>query len=401
MLKKLRAKFIVINMTIVTVMLCFIFVVFFHSTKQNLERESLQMMKSIAGNPFHFIPPGEPREAAELPYFSIMINREEEIMEQGGVLWDRSDREQLENILKEARETEKESGILEDCHLRFYRTETPMGQCLVFADIRGEQTILQNLFQMLLFTGSMAFLIFLGISMLLAGWAVRPVEKAWEQQKQFVADASHELKTPLTVIMTDAELLRHPVCSREERGELADSILTISRQMSGLVESLLELARIDSGSIRNIRQRVAFSEIVRETALMFEPVFFEKEMPFSYEIEEDLVLTGNEAHLKQLAEIFLDNASKYASGQGKTILTLQRLPAKRCLLSVSNQGAPIPEEDQKNLFKRFYRADKARTSRSSYGLGLSIADRIVKEHHGKIRVESRGGYNSFHVELPV
>lgn len=401
MLKKLRTKFIVINMVIVTVMLCLIFGLLYVSTKRNLERESLQMMNTIAMSPLHIAPPSSQQGNVRLPYFTIRINHTGEVVETGGGFFDLSDRKLLDQIIEQTWASHTDNGILTEYNLRFARIPTPVGQCFVYSDITSEQAILRNLIRNSALIGCAAFFALLYISMLLARWAVTPVESAWKQQKQFVADASHELKTPLTVIMTNAELLLAPECSDFERNQLSENVLTISRQMRGLVESLLELARIDSGSIRETLMPVSFSEIALEAAMMFEPVFFENGMLFSYEISPEINLNGNRAHLKQLTDILLDNAAKYALPGGQTTLSLRKNSSKKCLLTVSNQGEPISDQDLQNLFKRFYRADKARTSRHSYGLGLSIAESITEEHHGKIWAESLNGYNSFYVELPL
>ena len=400
MLKKLRIKFILINMTIVTIMLCVIFGLLYYSTGSNLERESMQMMGSIAMNPMQLGPPNKPLGDVRLPYFSILVDRDGRAIETGGGFFDLSDKEQLNIILQAAYSANEESGVLKEYNLRFLRSETPRGQCIVFTDMTSEQSTLRNMIRTFLMIGSAAFLVFLGISILLARWAVKPVDRAWQQQKQFVADASHELKTPLTVIMTDAELLHAPDCPEADREPLLSSILTMSSQMRGLVENLLDLARIDNGSVKEEYCMVSFSDIVSEAAMMFEPVFFEKGLPLRYEIEPDIRANGIPSHLKQLISILLDNAGKYASPGGETVVKLRRGTRKHFLLEVSNQGDPISDEDLKNLFKRFYRADKARAMNHSYGLGLSIAQSIAEEHHGRIWCESKEGYNRFYVEIP-
>ncbi len=400
MLKKLRLKFILINMTIVTIMLGVIFGLLYYSTGRNLERDSIQMMENLAFGPAKPRPPNKPRGDVHLPYFSILIDRDGKAIETDGNFFDLSDQEQLNSILALTYDTESRSGVLKEYRLRFLRLETPMGPRIVFADMTSEQSTLNNLIRTLSIIGSAAFLVFLGISILLARWAVKPVDLAWQQQKQFVADASHELKTPLTVIMTDAELLHAPDCPEADRVPLSDSILSMSYQMRGLVENLLALARIDNGSVKEDYRTVSFSEIVSEAAMMFEPVFFEKGLLLHNDIEPDIRVNGIESHLKQLICILLDNAVKYASPAGDTIIDLSRRGRKQCLLEVSDQGEPISDEDIKNLFKRFYRADKARAMNHSYGLGLSIAQNITEEHHGKIWCESRDGYNRFYAEIP-
>lgn len=401
MLKKLRLKFILVNMTIVTVMLGIIFGLLYYSTSRNLEQESLRMMENVAMNPRQTAPPGIPQQEVRLPYFCVLVDRAGETAEAGGEFLDLSDEALLNTLLQRAYDAQSPSGVLKDCGLRFFRRETPMGTCIVFADITSELSTLKNLLKTFAATGSAAFLAFLGITVLLARWAVKPVEDAWQQQKQFVADASHELKTPLTVILTDAELLHAPECPETDRQQLSGSIITMSRQMRGLVERLLELARIDNSRVEEAFRRVSASEVLTAAAMMFEPVFFEKELPFVYEVEPDLFVNGSEDHLKQLADILLDNAGKYASPGGNIFLRLKQVQHRHCLLEVSDQGEPIGSEDLKHLFKRFYRADKARTMNHSYGLGLSIAQKIVEEHHGRIWAESRDGYNRFFAELPL
>ena len=248
--------------------------------------------------------------------------------------------------------------------------------------------------------GVLGFAVFLGLSFLLARWAVKPVETAWNQQRQFVADASHELKTPLTVILTNAELLQEPEYDEQARSRFVDSIMTMSHQMRGLVESLLELARVDNGGQNMVFSRLNFSELVSDALLPFEPVYFEKGLTLESNVEENLFVRGSQQHLKQVADILLDNASKYAFADS-TVRVILRRQGSHCLLSVASAGDTISKEDLKNIFKRFYRMDKARSMNHSYGLGLSIADSIVGKHGGKIWAESADGVNTFFVQLPA
>ena len=142
------------------------------------------------------------------------------------------------------------------------------------------------------------------------------------------------------------------------------------------------------------------SELVTDAVLPFEPLFFENDLEIRPDIESGITLKGSEAHLRQAVEILLDNAMKYSAASSAVQVALKRR-GSRCLLSVSNSGEPVSEEDLKNIFKRFYRADKVRSMNHSYGLGLSIAEGIVREHHGRIWAESKDGRNTFFVELPM
>ena len=135
-------------------------------------------------------------------------------------------------------------------------------------------------------------------------------------------------------------------------------------------------------------------------SLPFEPVFFEAGLTLTTDIQPGITLRGSGQHLRQTADILLDNARKYAAPPGEVTVTLTQT-GSRCRLTVSNPGPEISKEDLKNIFKRFYRSDTAHTQRGSYGLGLSIAQNIVLRHHGKIWAESKNGRNTFFVELPV
>ena len=238
------------------------------------------------------------------------------------------------------------------------------------------------------------------ISWLLARWAVKPVETAWQQQRQFVADASHELKTPLTVIMTNAELLNSPDFDETRRSQFAAHILTMSRQMRQLIEEMLDLARTDSGQSTLIFSQVDLSRLISDAVLPFEPVFFEAGLTLAVDIQPGLTVRGSQQHLRQTVDILLDNARKYAAPSGEISVTLTRCGG-RCRLAVSNPGPGISKADLQNIFKRFYRADEAHPQLGSYGLALSIARNIILRHRGRIWAESKNGRNTFFVELPV
>jgi len=388
-------------MTIVSAMMLLLFCLLYYFTGRNLERESMQMMAGIAMNPLHMEMPIDANEEVRLPYFVVSINHAGERTEQSGGFFDLSDEELLDRVVQETYNTHTSSGTLQEYKLRFFRAQTPQGECIVFSDMTSEKATLRNLLRTFLMIGGIGFLGFLGISILLAYWAVRPVEEAWMKQKQFVADASHELKTPLTVIMTDAELICQPDCPMEEKAQLAANVLTMSKHMRHLVEHMLELARMDSGAMKEKQERINVSQVFSDEAMLFEPLFFEKNLLFTYQVTPDIAMNGNATQMKQLVDILLDNAAKYSTPGGKTRLFFSMTNKKKCRLEVENQGSPIDEEDMKHLFKRFYRVDTSRTGGSGFGLGLSIALGIVNDHNGKIWGESVGGYNRFFAEFPI
>ena len=158
---------------------------------------------------------------------------------------------------------------------------------------------------------------------------------------------------------------------------------------------------MDSGVLQTVYSVVDLSNTVNEAMLPFEAVFFEAGLELSGLVEENIFVKGSKGHLRQVVEILLDNARKY-SAPGTTVqLKLERKGAKECQMSVANYGEAIGQEDLQNIFKRFYRVDKARTANQSYGLGLPIARNIMDQHKGKIWAQSVGGINTFYVQMPV
>lgn len=399
MTDKLRIKFIVIIMSIVTIMLCIIMSMIYFFTKRNLESGSITMMQNISDNPFLQHHPDEMQEDMRFPYFTLQLDTRGNLTATGGGYYDLSDKEFLENLINATFSSDVPIGIIEDYNLRFFRKRTNFGQILVYADISSELSTLHNLLRNCVFIGIACFLAFLCVSFLLAKWVVQPVEKAWQQQRQFIADASHELKTPLTVIMTNAELLQNTDYDPTSYSSFSSGILVMSRQMRDLVEQMLELARNDNVQSHTTFTSIDLSRLISDAVLPFEPVFFERGLTLHTNITENIQITGNPSELRQVVDILLDNAQKYSREKGTTWVTLQKRSKGHCLLAVADEGDGIPPQDLNNVFKRFYRADQARSRTGSFGLGLSIAESIVKRHKGKIWAESKNGVNTFFVEL--
>lgn len=397
MITRLKIKFVCINMMIVTLMLGIIFGMVLYNTNRNMEEQGRRALQIIHEDSFRKnpIPKGN-----RIPYFTVMVSPEKELSVYSSSHFSLEEDWDLLEIAREVYDSGEKQGVLKEHALRFSRMRAHKGELMVFMDISVERRVLSDLIQTCLKIGTVSYVLFLGISILLAQWAIRPVERAWKNQKQFVADASHELKTPLTVIMTNAELLQDTSYPQNFRKQFLESILVMSHQMRGLVEGLLDLARVDNGVVKTTFADLNFSSIIENCLLQFEPVFFENEMQMNSDVEQDIVIKGSTLHLRQVADILLDNAAKYGKA-GSTVEICLHRQGYQVLFSVSSAGDAISKEDLKNIFKRFYRIDKARSMNQSYGLGLPIAQGIVEEHRGKIWAESKNGRNTFFVQLPV
>lgn len=400
MIRKLRIKFVVTNMAIFTIMLTLLLGFVFCFTGAQMGAQNIQMMQQLPAYG-EKVPPNTVSEEVRLPYFLIRLGPKGERISVHGSYYDLSNEKVLDDLMGSVGTGEKRTGVLENYRLRYCFVDAPHSRYLVFSDISNELTTMNHLKWTCIILGVVGFCIFLAISIRLSAWAVKPIDESMKQERRFIADASHELKTPLTVLMTNAQLLQAKGESEPIRTRCTDGILVMAKQMRSLVEQLLELARMDSGEKEKYFTELDISDIWSEAALPFDPVFFERGLTLETEFQPDIRLHGNRDQLRQLLEILLDNAQKYAGPGGRAEVRLEKLTRNHCVLTVRNEGEPLSEDQLDNLFRRFYRADQARSRSGSFGLGLSIAETIVSLHRGRIWAESRNGWNSFFVELPV
>ncbi len=290
---------------------------------------------------------------------------------------------------------QKSKGKIAGCLYLYIPSEE--GDSVYFLDYEPEREMSMQLWRVCLWVGLAGMLIILIPVIFLSRWIAKPVQLAFDRQKQFIADASHELKTPLTIITTNAEVLE----STLPDNKWLHYILEQSTRMKILINSLLDLARLDSGTEKNAFQSFDLSKTVRRTALSFESLAYEYKKKYDWDIADGLSLYGNEENIKQLVTILLDNAFKYSDTKGVVTISLTRSADKK-LLIVHNTGNGIDKKDLKHIFERFYRIDSSRSRQSGgYGLGLSIAESIVKNHKGQINVKSDGkSYTDFCILLP-
>jgi signal transduction histidine kinase len=401
-IQKLQRKFVAINMTIVTVILLLIGVFFVVSTADSLRSDSYSVLNRVlTQNDLPAWNGGRGRDdGVTLPYFTVSVWRTGQAAVTSSQFYELEE-EAVTAIVEDCLAQEENSGVLEDYDLRYLRKSELMGWELAFVDISQERSTLANAVRTTLIISLVTLAAFFLISIRLSRWAVGPVEQSWKQQRQFVADASHELKTPLTVILSNVEMLqRYGEVTEQKDLQRLDNLHSSALQMKDLVEELLLLARSDSNSEQKApHQQLNFSDLVEDTALQFDAVIFESGRNLYSVIAPELYVSGEEGKLRRLVEILLDNARKYSTPGGEIVLSLQPEGNKRLRLQVTNAGEAIPPAQLERIFERFYRADQARSS-EGFGLGLPIARTIVEEHGGKIWAESAPGENRFCVTLP-
>ena len=275
-----------------------------------------------------------------------------------------------------------------------YTISSKQGYTLVaFIDDTMTESSMRTLLHNVLIIGGASIIILFFLSLFLSGQIIRPLEENDKKQKQFISDASHELKTPVAVISTNAELL-----SRElGENEWLANIQYENERMGDLVKQLLDLSRAEN--TETPMETVDLSRVVTGEMLAFESVAFDQGKTIQSDIDEGIRVMGNQAQLTQLASILLDNAVRHGAGN-KIELTCKR-QGRSAVLSSVNDGDEIPAEKLEHLFDRFYRVDEARSNEGHhYGLGLSIAKAVAEKHGGNIAVSCRDGKIRFTVSIP-
>ena len=407
MIRRLRLKFVAICMALVSVVLAVVFSSVYVTAARNMESLSRQVLHRVLqedGNPFIGAPSRPDAsiniggERVLLPYFTVNVWGDT-VYVTGGTYSDLENTEALRSILTECLAQDAQEGTIGTYQLRYLRQDNGLYQKIAFVDMSMEMAMLRRLMGAYLLIALGALLLLLGAAVVLSRWATAPVERAWRQQRQFLSDASHELKTPLTVILSNAELLEQAALP-DKPARWSDNILSEAGRMRSLVEEMLTLARADNMVRTAVLTEVSLSDIAADCALAFEPVAFEAGKSLDYTLAENVTVLGDGEKLRQLISVLLDNAIKYGADGGTITLALERTD-RQAKLTVSNPGDPIPPEQLGHLFERFYRADDSRGEKSGFGLGLSIAQTIAAEHKGTLKAESDLASTRFLYTMPL
>ncbi len=335
--------------------------------------------------------------ASQANAYTIRLNADGEVTG-----WD-SDRadlytdRQIAAVAEAALASGASTGRVDTQYYAFAEGESPDGRLLVVLDARLEFQSADRMLRATALVASLAGLLLCAGAYLLIRKMLRPVQAAFERQKQFVWDASHEFKTPLAVISANAEVLSREIGQNEYLGYIQSEV----RRADSLVQSLLTLARMDKGTVAAALVRFNLSDALLGVALPFESTVFEAGRTLETDIPEGIYLKGDEAMLQQLAVILLSNALKYSDPGGLIRLSLAAR-GRGAVITVYNTGQGIAPENLEKIFDRFYREDASHNSEvAGNGLGLSIARTIVQAHRGRIQAESVPGKSAtFTVTLP-
>ena len=277
-------------------------------------------------------------------------------------------------------------------YLDKYSYSYKKGESLVIYDNNRIQNNLKSVLK-----NSLAFFIFLElvftfIAKLISNWISKPVEESFEKQKAFIADASHELKTPLSVITASADALE----KNPKEKKWLNNIKSESERMNNLIIDLLDLAKTENGNIEMSQGNL--SKIVELSTLPFEGIAYEKNIKINSSIQKNINMKMNENAIKQVVEILLDNAIKHSKEKGR--IEVKLIETSSIEFSVSNLGDPIPKGEEEKIFDRFYRVDKSRNRNDNrYGLGLAIAKNIITIHKGSIKAYSKDGKTTFQIHF--
>lgn len=272
--------------------------------------------------------------------------------------------------------------------------ETKEGNLIMVNNTSTKSYLLKELFKSILVFITLETIQVI-ISLNITKRIVKPVNEAFIRQKQFIYDASHELKTPIAIISASAEMLE----KNPKEKKWLDNIKTENNRMNKLVISLLDLSKSENIKENEVYTSVNLSKVIKNKALTFESLIYENSLELDVDVVNDIMFNCNEDRIKELLSILMDNAIKHSLPNSQITVKLSK-EKNNIYLSVKNKGKEIPISEREKIFERFYRLDKSRNRDDNrYGIGLSIAKNIVINHNGTISVNCKDGYTTFMVNF--
>ncbi|WP_434311278.1 sensor histidine kinase [Hominifimenecus sp. rT4P-3] len=411
MFKKSRRKIVAAIMTVLVLLWLGTLCVIYGSSYYEVLTRNREMLKRHAElylleqQPVKPFSPGKQEPAGGPPrpentpafqlstFYSVAIAKDGKVLEIQNTQTGIYTNQELEEIAGEVMKENKPTGIKHN--LVYHVADKGFYTLVAFMDNTIVQESMTTLFRYTLIFGGLAIVALFFLAVYLAKKIVQPLEESHQKQKQFISDAGHELKTPVSIVSANAELLAREIGENQWLGNIQYE----NERMGILVGQLLELARAES--VTPQMEIVDLGRLVSGEALPFESIVFENGRTLRCEISAPLWIKGNAVQLKQLTAILLDNALQHGEAGTEILLTLKK-ERSAAALSVVNEGEAIPDEQKKQMFDRFYRMDTVRNGEEKhYGLGLAIAKAIVDSHGGSIDVQCEDHKVEFRVILPL
>ena len=398
MIKKLRFQIILTLMTVFFILLLIILVSTHSSTKETLEASCLNQLQSAIHNTYSSRSTLLRHASTPLLVLSVDYQGNIKVLQNEIECFAKDD---ISAMVSEILTGSKKVSIIRG-NYRYFRESIGISDIrIALADIQVEQKILKHQMWQFVIIAFISIFIFRIVSVFLSGKLTKPICNTMVSQKDFIANASHKLKTPITIILSNAEMVSSSFEASEKdiphTLERMNFIQTEALRMRNLVEQLLQLARLEGATFSIPKEKIDFSFLVNCTLLTYEPIIYDLGRKLELSCEDHIYVMGNAENLRQVFDILIDNAIKYSIPGSVVKVTLQSV-RHNAVITVENSGDPFSAEETQQIFEKFYRLSK---NQSGYGLGLSIAQSIITDHNGIIRAESDGiSQNRFIIQLP-
>lgn len=392
-MKKLRNKVyvtILFILTIFQIVFCLFFNVSIYKKEKDTLDNNIKMLSSIDDDTYQ----NENNIFLDYNVYTVLLTDNNEIL---GIISHNYNTKVDNSIVKIAKmiirtkDIKKANNLYFDRYLYYFKD----GSYITIIDnYKHQQKLILSLeVSILLFLFFEVIVLYL--SKLITDYIIEPAYESYNKQKEFIEDASHELKTPLSVILASCEAYE----TFKDKKYL-DTIKDETLKMNKLVCDLLDLSKLEDEDVKKTFTNVNLSKLVTKQILTFEPLAFEKNITFEDLVQDNINIYCNSEDIQSLIEIIIDNAISHSYKNNKITVSLNS-SKDNVTLKITNAGEPIKKEDEDKIFERFYRSDKSRNrNESRYGLGLAIAKRIVLNHNGSIKASSKNCFTTFTIILP-
>lgn len=404
MIRKLKIKFIVLSMTallgLLTVIVSGMNIISYNSVIE----ETDQVLSLLSKNKGRFPEPEQKEEppvpkhmSPEVPYdsryFWVLLDDSGNIIQAETSKIksvSTSDAIEFANTITENR---KKRGFIDiyryDCFDENGSTR------ITFLECRRELTNFRNFLSASIIMAASGYIIFFFVILFFSGRIIKPVSESYDKQKRFITDAGHEIKTPLTIINANADLLE----MEYGENECIDDILDQTKRLTNLTNDLVYLARMEESEGSAVSEDVNLSELLSKAARLFKAPALTKKTDMFINIQPDIIIKGESRAVERLVNILIDNALKYSPCESIVSIDCRRENRYVNLHIVNSSVAPINKDELLHVFDRFYRTDTSRSSETGgHGIGLSAAKAIVAAHKGKIEAWTPDG-NAFHITV--